>query len=502
MLRHRAIRIAPIFIVLFWLVMMGLLVQREVITPNSAALESGSSQPLVPTDTWMGIYLPGDVRAGFLNLRTIPGIRNGEEGARVQLTMQMALTLFGHQTEMSLLGSAWSSFERGLVDGDFRLRSEDTETRVVASRKDDFMDIQVHTGGEVFPVQFPMRGQPAMLGGGGVASIAIPRLEVGDQYMVNTFDPLSLSVQEARIRCVAEETIQVDGASVDVSITEVTINRMKSTAWVADGGELIRLETPFGLTLRRISSQEALSKVDLSEATMFLGATAIEPMGEQPFSGARRMLARLSGVPHLERIPEDDTQHWLDEDTLQIVMPPEAFEPGASNLLSEVDDPSLGSDPFIQAEHPVIRNKASEIIGDRTEPWDQAMALYDWIVEHIESEPVMSIPSALEVLQIRRGDCNEQSVLYTALARSIGLPTRVAIGVVWSAEYEGFYYHAWPEVYITENEGPGRWVWIDPTLSQPIADATHIKLFTGSIDRWTELLQFIGQLDIEVIEIE
>ncbi len=109
---------------------------------------------------------------------------------------------------------------------------------------------------------------------------------------------------------------------------------------------------------------------------------------------------------------------------------------------------------------------------------------------------MISIPSALEVLEQRRGDCNEHTVLFTALARAAGLPTRIAIGIVWSDELEGFYYHAWPEVHL------GDWIWMDPTLGQPVADATHIKLLNGGIASWPSLLPYLGRLEVEVLDVE
>jgi len=109
---------------------------------------------------------------------------------------------------------------------------------------------------------------------------------------------------------------------------------------------------------------------------------------------------------------------------------------------------------------------------------------------------VLSVPSALEVLDTGKGDCNEHTVLFAALGRAAGVPTRIAIGIVWSEQLRSFYYHAWPEVYV------GRWIWMDPTFGQPIADATHIKLLSGDIDKWTQLLPYLGQLSVEVLEIE
>jgi len=122
--------------------------------------------------------------------------------------------------------------------------------------------------------------------------------------------------------------------------------------------------------------------------------------------------------------------------------------------------------------------------------------LYAWLFEHVEKVPVLSIPNALDTLRTLQGDCNEHSVLYAALARSLGIPCRIAIGVVYSDTLGGFGYHAWPEVY------HGGWYPLDPTLGQVAADATHIKLFSGDIESWVQLIGFVGQLQLEVLEVE
>ena len=90
------------------------------------------------------------------------------------------------------------------------------------------------------------------------------------------------------------------------------------------------------------------------------------------------------------------------------------------------------------------------------------------------------------------GDCNEHTVLFTALSRSAGIPTKMIAGLVY---LDGtFYYHAWPRVYV------GKWIDMDPTLGQEIADATHIGLLEGGLKEQIELVKIIGDLKIEVIE--
>jgi transglutaminase-like putative cysteine protease len=95
------------------------------------------------------------------------------------------------------------------------------------------------------------------------------------------------------------------------------------------------------------------------------------------------------------------------------------------------------------------------------------------------------------VLETQRGDCNEHTVLYVAMARALGLPARTAVGLVY---VDGaFYYHAWPEVWL------GEWVAVDPTFGQYPADAAHIRFVIGGLAQQVEIVRLIGNLQIDVL---
>jgi len=88
--------------------------------------------------------------------------------------------------------------------------------------------------------------------------------------------------------------------------------------------------------------------------------------------------------------------------------------------------------------------------------------------------------SALETLARRAGDCTEAAVLLAALGRAIGIPTRVASGLVYSREdYHGvanvFMPHSWVLAYVD-----GKWRSFDAALDR--FDATHIALVIGDGD--------------------
>jgi len=102
-----------------------------------------------------------------------------------------------------------------------------------------------------------------------------------------------------------------------------------------------------------------------------------------------------------------------------------------------------------------------------------------------------AVPSAVQVLETRVGDCNEHAVLFVALARAAGLPARTVAGLVPVGGR--FYYHAWAEVYL------GDWVAVDPMLDEFPAGAAHLRFTIGGLARHAELVRLIGRIKVEVL---
>lgn len=365
--------------------------------------------------------------------------------------------------------------------------------RVAATLMDGQLTGQIYTAGERIPFQFPVGKDLLVTGAMGTTSLNIPALKPGEDLYVDTLDPMTFSVGKAHVECLAEETIEVAGESVKAKVVATTLNGLTSKAWVTDQDEIVRAETPFGFALRKITPQEALIPTSGDDTTNVLRSVAVQPTGHTPHRGAKRMVVRLAGLTTDRMLPVDETQTAEGSVyTLTVPSEPSSTQQTDTSSLAEY----LKSDAFIQADHPKVADIAARAVEGESVPWKRALRIYDWITNHIRKTSVFSIPSALEVLETREGDCNEHTVLFTALARAAGIPTRIAIGLVWSDDLAGFYYHAWPEVYID------RWIWMEPTLGQPIADATHLKLVNGNIENWPQLLPYLGQLQIEVVSIE
>jgi len=478
--------------------MMAQLFRREYFIPRWQGSNSSIQIPAEPTDTWLGLLLNdrNQTPIGFLNVRTSPIEREAQEGVLAQFLGHMRLSLGSFKGELRVDGQAWATKRDGLRDFLFSMRSGEhattVEGKVAAGRLTGF----IATGGEKTPIDLPFPTDQIMTNAPGLGGVSMPSLEIGDEVLVDAFDPMTMSAGTARVLCLREETITVMGVEKRAKVLSTNLSGITSTAWVDANGEVLRAETPLGIVLQRMTQAEAqrLAMTDLGASDGLLKLASVPADGLTPRRGISRMRISVRGLDETADLPSDESQQVVDEN--ELLIEPQGPDATAVTLESATLKDALANDIFLQLDNPRIVEAASRIVGNESDNWKKSQLIYEWVHASVKKAMVPSLPTALDVLTTLEGDCNEHTMLYTALARASGVPTRMAIGLVWSEEFDAFYYHAWPEVFV------GRWVWMDPTLGQKVADATHIKLVNGDLQEWWKVAPYMGRLKLEVLEIE
>jgi hypothetical protein len=441
---------------------------------------------------FLGLYAK-DAPVGVLYTTVQPESRDGRAGVTARLVGHLRLRLFEIPTGLRLGGQIWYTPNPPRADLTAHLEAEGQRVAVQARAEGGWLEGEVTTAGQATPFRVPFDASQL---DASALPLALPvaRLRQGEEVQMRSLDPLSLRAQSVRLRGLGEESLQILGRSVIAQKVEMDSGGAAYRLWVGPEGELLQAITPFGLTLRALTRDEARGALR-SEAPMDLvGATVVVPRGLRPFKGARQLVVRVS-TPHAALLPADENQAAAADGTWKVApLPPLA--PALPAALPAEIRPHLDPEVLVQSDNPRIRTLAGEITAGAVDDWDRARRINAWVNARLDKRPVASLPSALAVLDARVGDCNEHTVLAVALLRAAGVPARAAIGVVWSEELDGFGYHAWPEVWL------GRWVWMDPTFGQEVADATHVKLLAGGVERWPELAAFLGQLQLEVMEVK
>lgn len=140
----------------------------------------------------------------------------------------------------------------------------------------------------------------------------------------------------------------------------------------------------------------------------------------------------------------------------------------------------LTASPWIESDHPKIRKLANRISRKNLTDTDTMDALAKLTRRRIKDVSFVGHYTAAESLARKAGDCTEDAVTLTALARASGIPARVVSGLVYSKErYHGvrnvFVSHSWMQAWVD-----GAWESYD--ISMGDYGAGHIALAIGEGD--------------------
>jgi hypothetical protein len=345
--------------------------------------------------------------------------------------------------------------------------------------------------------------------------------QVGQTYAIRIFDPLLLKERDMAVTIMAESTLVVpDSASFDAATglwvaarwdtlqawqISQDMGGISVEAWIDELGQVIRATSPVGFSMERTAFEIAFenfrgrnpSDLKFGSGADIIRQTAIASNVTLETGEAAELRVRLDGI-NLDVFDLSGGRQSLRGDTLivtreteeQLQEDPDRHSPDRIREIGRYLQP----EPLIQSRDPRIEAQARQIVGRRSNAVRRVELLNEWVYQNIDKQITVSVPSAVAVLETRRGDCNEHTVLFVALARAAGVPARTAAGLVY---VDGsFYYHAWPEVWLNG------WVAVDPTLGQLPADAAHLRFTIGGLARQVELIQLIGQLGLEVLSIE
>ena len=352
-----------------------------------------------------------------------------------------------------------------------------------------------------------------------VALGATPK--VGRQVTLPVFDPVGMVSRQVAVTIRAESSFVLADSSVfdpgmgrwrGVEPAVVRAFEMAAdsgtgaagfSGWVDEQGRVVRT-SQLGLELRRLPYEVAFENWRLTAPSRLQTSTRIprdRDILETTAIGANRRLdaavstlrVRLSAAD-LRGYDLAGPRQELRGDTLVVrresdaaLVAGYALPDGGRRAVPEL----TVAEPLVQSTHPEIVRLAARLARGERDPRVVAARINRWVYDSLQKRITFGIPSALQVLRARSGDCNEHAQLYVALARAAGIPARVAAGLAY---IDGrFYYHAWPEVFLRD------WVAVDPTFGQFPADAAHLRFIVGGLGRQAELLRLMGKLRIDVL---
>jgi len=485
-------RILSTLVVVAWVLQLGLLLRQTFYaTPLALAADLASYSA---SAQWRGIYYRGD-KIGFSVGQTTPT----DDGYEIREDARLRMTLVGAETAVRMTS-------RAVVDRGFALRrflfsldpgSGPTTIEGVLDGKR--LDLTIRNSAGVRRESRELAEPPAL-------SLNLPRtlaargLAPGQKLVVSIFDPATLRNSRMRLEVQAREVVRAGGRPVPAFRVEGRLAGLTLRSWITDTGEVVKEESPMGMLVVRETPEQAQAlAVPGAVQADLLEAAALVPRRPQRIDDPRTVATlrlRIDGLSGLDPADLEGAGQTATDGTFELRDPRDL----AAGAVPADLERYLHAETFLESDAPEIRAEAEKATTGATTPRQRAERLTRHVHAIVEKRPTVSLPSALEVLKTRIGDCNEHTTLYVALARSIGLPARIATGLVYLRG--AFYYHAWPEVFVTEAAGRGLWLPVDPTLNQFPADATHVRLARGGLDKQAAIVGLVGRAKLDILGVE
>ena len=322
----------------------------------------------------------------------------------------------------------------------------------------------------------------------------------GETLSFSLFEPLYKEEVSGMSHLIGTEERLLDGVPTKVYEIKTSLDKMNidSVSYVAENGTTLE-DIIAGMITMRLEPEHIAKDVDYNNDVIVSNAALIDA----PIENARQRVSlrlKLKGPLTEDHLFIDERQFIQAEgDGFRFEAKRVSLDDVGPVLLPVTDEDALRwtkPTAFIQSEHPDLITKAREIVGSEIDAFKIVEKLCAWVDRNVKNTFSARLTNALEVIESLEGDCTEHSVLFIGLCRALGVPAREVAGLIYVDEdgAPGFYFHQWATVWV------GKWIDVDPTFNQPLADVTHIKLSEGDLYRQARLIPIIGKISIEVVD--
>lgn len=445
----------------------------------------------IPYETWMGAYV-GERKMGYLNLR----IDREDSGYHITSVLENRLTVLGADLTQHISTDVHTDANYFPIKENLTMTSGGRTTIVDALFDGDRIKCSVMAGAEKSEKIIPIPKGAALVGDALFVNLGKQPI-IGKQYDLRYFNPLTLAIEELKIDVERTERIKIGDKTYDTVVLKNSTPMGDMTVWQEAGGEVVVVKAMMGIKMVRESKEQAMSGVGSGPAQDLAVLTRAKSDREIPNPrGVKRLDLMLDGLADPALIISDSQQRAravpgvLGAVDYTITSATFNKADSISIPVSKSEFAAyIASTPYLDFDRGGVSDQARAVVGNEKNAYVACTKLRSWVHANMRSRGDIGITrSASDVLKSKEGVCRDYAILFAALARSRGIPTRIAAGLIYTQG--AFYYHAWVECYV------GKWMPFDATLPTDIVDATHIKLAEGDATAMFSLAKVIGGLQV------
>lgn len=340
-------------------------------------------------------------------------------------------------------------------------------------------------------------------------------LQPGTEYEMTTFRPDMLMSITTKVTVGDKQKIDLLGRVVELTevkqLSEVQGQPIAVTSYVNEDYDALKSIAPMmGMTLEFVACDEDfamqennivdfLDKLSIASPVPLTNintiksiAYEIKPTADQPLNfptSDHQQVKAIEGgcLVTVQRLtPAENVPFPYDGNDLEIL-----------NAMKPTE--------ILQSDNKEIIDLARHAVGGTKDAAKAAKQIESFVAGYIQKKDLsVGYASAAEVAQSRQGDCSEHAVLTAAMCRAVGIPARIACGVLYVDSFVNrttiFGGHMWVEVYIGS-----QWIGLDATRANSGSgfDPGHIALAygDGSPKDFFNLVNMLGCFKIEKLTI-
>ncbi len=339
-------------------------------------------------------------------------------------------------------------------------------------------------------------------------------LKEGTSYTVSVFIPSMLRALETRITVGPRRKVDLLGRVI--SVTEVQTNiqmpigEVSATEYVDEHFRVQKFSmSMMGMVMEMIACDEAFA---LSRNTLvdFMDKSLLSspsPLGDLTFAKSATYTLAPRGNNKLSGIISTDNQTVQPgaKGALIVTVRPIKAQKGAKFPYKGADTQALAAlkpNRYVQSENKRVVALARKAVGETKDAAVATKRIEDFVGKYITEKSLsVGYATAAEVALSKEGDCTEHAVLTAAMCRAVGIPARMAVGVVYVPQFgerkHVFGGHAWVEAFVG-----GKWIALDPTRGRfSVGHITH-AVGSGEPTDFFALINTIGSFKIAKVVVE
>ena len=452
----------------------------------------------IPYEIWMGAYV-GEKKIGYMSYRVDKAEFEGIQGYKIESVINNRLAILGADLTQLITTVIYTDSNSKPLKEELTMSSGGKATKISGVFKDETIECVISAGSGSSNKSIPIP-KGVTLVGDAMFAIGDPSIHVGSEYSLHYFNPLTLSVEALSAKAEREEKVTIGKKKFDTIVIKSTSPMGEMTIWQEKNGNVVQVKGIMGISMIQETKDNAMAGVGDGPAEDLAVLTSIKPNRAIPSArSVKRLDIVLGGLT--SKIIKDSRQSAVagkSPDEVRFTITAKDFD-SSKSITRPVDDDtyqeSLGSTPYIDHDQSTIIKQTKEILGSEKNAYLACSKIRNWVHTNMKTRADIGITrSGSDVLKSKVGVCRDYAILFASLARSAGIPTRIAAGLLY---LDGsFYYHAWDECYV------GEWVPFDSTQKTDFVDATHIKLAEGDATSMFGLSKVIGSLKADIKSFE